>query len=157
MLFVGARNAFVSFDGFELITLCNLCLQEVMKSSFSWCGFASCLITRGFSLELVKFLPWGHVSAPTGVVPEALEEWNHSSKGYEHYVCLVGWVPGPHSVRFSRPRRYFSRHRHSTGNATCALFRPVQTARRACKGGSLIRKISPPGDDRFVRGCGLLP
>ena len=41
------------------------------------------------SLELVKFFPWGHVSAPTGVAPEALEEWEHSSKGYEHNV---GWL-----------------------------------------------------------------
>ena len=42
-------------------------------------------------LELVKFFPWGRVSAPSGVAPEALEEWEHSSKGYEHNVC---WLAG---------------------------------------------------------------
>ena len=35
-------------------------------------------------LECVKFPPWGRVSAPTGVAPEALEECLYSSKGYKH-------------------------------------------------------------------------
>ena len=43
-------------------------------------------------LECVKFPPWGRVSAPVGVAPEALEEWKHSSKGYEHHVCMVDRV-----------------------------------------------------------------
>ena len=34
-------------------------------------------------LECVKFPPWGHISAPTGVAPEALEECLTSSKGYK--------------------------------------------------------------------------
>ena len=61
----------------------------------------------------MKFFPWGHINAPVGVAPEALEEWEHSSKGCEHNVCMVDWVLGPLSVRFSRPRHYFSRHRCS--------------------------------------------
>ena len=39
----------------------------------------------------MKYPPWGRVSAPTGVAPEALEEWEHLSKGYEHNVC---WLAG---------------------------------------------------------------
>ena len=34
-------------------------------------------------LECVKFPPWGRVSAPAGVAPEALEECLYSSKGYK--------------------------------------------------------------------------
>ena len=34
-------------------------------------------------LEYVKFPPWGLVSAPAGVAPEALEECLLSSKGYK--------------------------------------------------------------------------
>ena len=39
----------------------------------------------------MKFFLWGRISAPAGVAPEALEEWEHSSKGYEHNVC---WLAG---------------------------------------------------------------
>ena len=42
-------------------------------------------------LECVKSPSWGRVSAPAVVAPEALEEWEHSSKGYEHNVC---WLAG---------------------------------------------------------------
>ena len=34
-------------------------------------------------LECVKFPPWGCVSAPAGVAPEALEECLYSPKGYK--------------------------------------------------------------------------
>ena len=54
--------------------------------------------------------PWRRVSAPAGVAPEALEEWEHSSRGYEHrdlgfsYLKRLrasefgkdpAWVPNP--------------------------------------------------------------
>ena len=42
----------------------------------------------------MKFFARGRVSAPAGVAPEALEEWEHSSKGYEHRVCTVDWIAG---------------------------------------------------------------
>ena len=36
--------------------------------------------------------PWGRVSTPAGVAPEALEECLHSSKGYKRRsVRLIGW------------------------------------------------------------------
>jgi len=109
------------------------------------------------SLELVKFSPWGRVSAPADVAPEALEEWKHSSKGYERSVCMVGWVAGPLSVRFSRPRHYFCWHRHSASKATFAPCEPIQTAHRACKGAFLTCRTSPPGGSQLIRGCGSLP
>ena len=40
-------------------------------------------------LECVKFPPWGRVSAPAGVAPEALEECLYSSKGYK---CRSAWL-----------------------------------------------------------------
>ena len=107
------------------------------------------------SLELVKFSPWGRVSAPADVAPEALEEWKHSSKGYERSVYMVGWVAGPLSVRFSRPRHYFSWHRHSASKATFAPCEPIQTAHRACKEACSTRGIPQPGGSRFIRGYGL--
>ena len=99
-----------------------------MKSLLLWRGLLFACLLGVLSLELVKFFPWGCINAPVGVAPEALEEWKHSSKGYEHRVCMVDWVAGPLSVRFSRPRHYFSRHRHSAGYATHALFGPIQMA-----------------------------
>ena len=51
-------------------------------------------------LECVKFPPWGRVSAPTGVAPEALEECLHSSKGYKRRPAwLLYW--GGCSASFS--------------------------------------------------------
>ena len=41
-------NVFVSFDGIELVTLCNLCLQKAMKFLLLWRGLPFCLITWGF-------------------------------------------------------------------------------------------------------------
>ena len=108
-------------------------------------------------LKCVKFSPWGRVSAPADVAPEALEEWKHSSKGYERSVCMVGWVAGPLSVRFSRPRHYFCWHRHSASKATFAPCEPIQTAHRACKGAFLTCRTSPPGGSQLIRGCGSLP
>jgi len=55
-----------------------------MKSSFLWRGVPFVCLFGGLSLELVKFFTWGAVSSPVGVAPKALEEWEHSSKGYEH-------------------------------------------------------------------------
>ena len=43
---------------------------------------------------------WGRISAPAGVAPEALEEWLHSSKGYERRPSwLLDWGDCP--VSFS--------------------------------------------------------
>ena len=54
---------------------------------------------RGISiLECVKFSPWGRVSTPAGVAPEALEECLHSSKGYKHRPAwLLNWGGRPAS------------------------------------------------------------
>ena len=47
-------------------------------------------------LECVKFPPWGRVSAPTGVAPEALEECLYSSKGYKRRPAgLLHWSGRP--------------------------------------------------------------
>ena len=40
-------------------------------------------------LECVKFPPWGRVSAPAGVAPEALEEGLFSSKGYKRRLAWL--------------------------------------------------------------------
>ena len=49
-------------------------------------------------LECVKFPPWGRVSAPAGVAPEALEECLYSSKGYKrHPTWLLHWGGRPAS------------------------------------------------------------
>ena len=49
-------------------------------------------------LECVKFLPWGSVSAPAGVAPEALEECLHSSKDYKRRLAwLLHWGGRPAS------------------------------------------------------------
>ena len=69
-----------------MVTLCNLYLQKAMKSSLLWRGMPFACLFGVLSLELVKFFLWGRVSAPMGVAPEALEKWEHSSKGYEHSV-----------------------------------------------------------------------
>ena len=55
------------------------------------------LICGGFRfLECVKFPPWGRVSAPAGVAPEALEECLHSSKGYKRRPAwLLNWGGRP--------------------------------------------------------------
>jgi len=50
-------NAFVPFDGFEPVTLCNLCLQKAMKSSLLWRGVPFACLFGVLSLELVKFFP----------------------------------------------------------------------------------------------------
>ena len=61
----------------------------------------------------VKFPPWGRVSAPADVAPEALEESLYSSKGYKHRPAgLLHWDGRPTSF-FSRHRHSFSRPRHS--------------------------------------------
>jgi len=69
-------NAFVLFDGFKPAALCNICLQRAMKSPspsrrgrpkvYGW------VPPLQEVLECVKFPPWGRVSAPAGVAPEAL-------------------------------------------------------------------------------------
>ena len=49
-------------------------------------------------LECVKFPPWGRVSAPVGVAPEALEECLYSSKGYKFRPAwLLYWGDRPAS------------------------------------------------------------
>ena len=62
-------------------------------------------------LERVKFPPWGHVSAPAGVAPEALEECLLSFKGYKRRSAwLIWWGDRPASfsaglgIPFSRLR-----------------------------------------------------
>ena len=110
------------------MTLCNLGLQKRIEVFISLVRRVFCLFIRGFVPQVCEALSVGRVSAPAGVAPEALEEWEHSSKGYEHRVCTVDWVARPFSIRFSRPRHYFSRHRHSAGNATRIPSRPIQTA-----------------------------
>ena len=40
-------------------------------------------------LECVKFPPWGRVSTPAGVAPEALEECLYLSKGYKHRLAWL--------------------------------------------------------------------
>src|SRR6185436_11022831 len=75
-------------------------------------GWASPL-QRILVLECVKFPPWGRVSAPAGVAPEALEECLHSSNGYKRRPArLLYW--GGRLVSFSagitpcsRPRCFF--------------------------------------------------
>ena len=47
------------------------------------------------------------MSAPAGVAPEALEEYEHSSKGYEYRACVVDRVAQPFIIRFSRFRHSF--------------------------------------------------
>ena len=74
------------------------------------------LVCRGFRfLECVKFPPWGRISAPASVAPEALEECLHSSKGYKYRPAwLTDWGDCSSSflagigVPFSRPQ-HFSR------------------------------------------------
>ena len=88
-------NTFVLFDDFESVTLCNLCSQRSMKSpSPSWRGEPKVYewappLEGILVLECVKFPPWGRVSAPAGVAPEALEECLHSSKGYERRLAWL--------------------------------------------------------------------
>src|SRR6185503_7233918 len=71
-------NAFVLFDGFKSVTLCNLCSQRSMKShSPSWRGrpkvYGWAPPLQGILvLECVKFPPWGRISAPAGVAPRGL-------------------------------------------------------------------------------------
>ena len=56
---------------------------------------------------MLKFPPWGRVSAPAGVAPDALEECAHSSKGYECRICMVDRVRQSLSFCLSRPRHSF--------------------------------------------------
>ena len=112
-------NAFVSCNGFVPVTLCNLCLQRAMKSPspsrrgrpkvYGWASPLQGILV----LECVKFPPWGRVSAPTGVAPEALEECLYSSKGYKRcpaWLIDCGDCPASFSaglgVPFSQPRRF---------------------------------------------------
>ena len=55
--------------------------------------------TEGYRPQIcVKFPPWGRVSAPTGVAPEALEEYLYSSKGYKRRPAgLLHWGGRPAS------------------------------------------------------------
>ena len=85
---------FVSFDGFEPVTLYNLGLQKAMKSSFLWRGLLFACLLGVLSLELVKFFPWGRVSAPAGVAPEALEEWLIAPEARSRAVSIVVWLIG---------------------------------------------------------------
>ena len=55
----------------------------------------------------MKYPLWGRVSAPAGVAPEALEECEHLSKGYEYRACVVDRVTQPFNIRFSRFRHSF--------------------------------------------------
>ena len=49
-------------------------------------------------LECVKFPQWGHVSAPAGAAPEALEECLYLSKGYKRRPAwLLHWGGRPAS------------------------------------------------------------
>ena len=117
--------------------------------------FAFRLIHKGTIPRICEVLYVGARQRSRGCSPETLEEWKHSSKGYERSVCMVGWVAGPLSVRFSRPRHYFCWHRHSASKATFAPCEPIQTAHRACTGTRLTCGTSPPGSSRFFRGYGL--
>ena len=76
------------------MTLCNLGLQKSNEVFIFWRGVPFACLFGVLSLKFVKLFPWGCVSAPAGVAPEALEEWEHSSKGYEHRVCTVDWIAG---------------------------------------------------------------
>ena len=58
------------------------------------------MLATDLMLECVKFPPWGRISAPAGVVPEALEECLHLSKGYEHHPARLHYWGG-HLVSFS--------------------------------------------------------
>ena len=63
-------------------------------------------------LKRVKFRPWGRVSAPAGVAPEALEECLYSSKGYKHRPlgCCTGMavqhIFQPASALFQPPSAF---------------------------------------------------
>ena len=84
-------NVFVSFDGFAPVTLCNLYLHLSNKVSFLLYGedYRGYMGVQSYDPRIcVKSLPWGRVSAPVGVAPEALEESLCSSKGYKR--CPTG-------------------------------------------------------------------
>ena len=49
-------NAFVPFDGFEPVTLCNICSQKAMKSLLLWHGLLFCSITWGFVPRICEVL-----------------------------------------------------------------------------------------------------
>jgi len=58
------------------------------------------MLAADLILKCVKFPPWGRVSAPAGVAPEALEECLHSFKGYKRRLAgLLHW--GGRSASFS--------------------------------------------------------
>ena len=103
------------------MTLCNLGLQKVMKSSFLWRGLLFACLLGVLSLELVKFFPWGRVSAPASVAPEALEENLCSSKGYKR--CPTGL---PH--RDGHPASFSAGN--STLSAALGILRAGTTIRR---------------------------
>ena len=65
-------NAFVPFDGFELVTLCNLCLQEAMTFSLLWRDFAPCWFTWGFVPRTCAVLPVGVLQRTRGCSPRGL-------------------------------------------------------------------------------------
>ena len=104
----------------------------------------------------VKSPPWGRVSAPAGVAPEALEESLCSSKGYKCCPTVLPHQGGRPASFFSRQRHSFSRPRHSP----CWYSDPVfsLTIRRALvnSGGFGLDTWSFTIDGRrLIRGCGM--
>ena len=84
MLFIGARssqdrenchaggNAFVLFDGFELVTLCNLSLQKGNEVFISLARCAFCLFIWGFVPRVCEALSVGARQRTRGCSPRGL-------------------------------------------------------------------------------------
>ena len=65
-------NAFVSFNGFEPVTLSNLYSQKAMKSSLLYRGFAFCSFTWGFAPRTCEVLSVGGRQCTRGCSPRGL-------------------------------------------------------------------------------------
>ena len=97
----------------------------------------------------MKYPPWGRVSAAAGVAPEALEECEHSSKGYERRVCVVDQVTLPLSIPFSRFQHSFQLIRWSPPSLDSPNGSMIM------RGGLFDTWDFTIGGSRFIRGYGL--
>jgi hypothetical protein len=85
-------------------------------------------------------IPWGRVSGPAGLAPEALQERGCSCKGF--YTGSAG-VRG---VSFSWHRQYSSRPQQ------CCAHVPGIICVRCALGGVAVRRAPEPGPVRGDRG-----
>ena len=65
-------NVFLYFDGFEPVTLCNLCSQKAMKFLLLWRGLPFFLITWGFVSRIGEVLSVGARQRIHGCSPRGL-------------------------------------------------------------------------------------